>query len=104
MAAGTASQCPAFFIAIVIVIKKDDCENLKDCHMRLLKMRKHFHDSINVCYTDSVPEREYESLQEFSELFGGKVKERIILTRDTEGEENGIVYIPLWKWLLTRES
>ncbi|MCK9632636.1 MAG: ATP-binding protein [Methanoregula sp.] len=60
--------------------------------------------AINVCYTDSVPEREYESLQEFSNIFSEKVGKRIILTRDKEGEENGILYIPLWKWLLSREE
>lgn len=60
--------------------------------------------AINVCYTDSVPERESESLQEFSELFSEKVRERIILTRDKEGAENGIVYIPLWKWLIGHKS
>ncbi|WP_300223009.1 ATP-binding protein [Methanoregula sp.] len=58
--------------------------------------------AINVCYTDSIPGREADALQEFSELFAGKVRERIILTRDKEGEENRIVYTPLWKWLLGR--
>jgi predicted AAA+ superfamily ATPase len=60
--------------------------------------------AINVCYADSIPEREHAALQEFTEEFGKAVRERIILTRDMEGEENGISSIPLWKWLLTRES
>jgi predicted AAA+ superfamily ATPase len=59
--------------------------------------------AINVCYADLVPEREPEALREFTEEYGNTVRERIILTRDREEEEGGIAYIPLWKWLLTRE-
>jgi uncharacterized protein len=59
--------------------------------------------AINVCYTDTIPEREYEALQEFYGEFGKAVRERIILTRDRAGEENEISSIPLWNWLLTRK-
>ncbi len=58
--------------------------------------------AINVSYTDSIEERETRALEEFSESeeFGPQVKDMILLTRDTEKKENGIRYIPLWKWML----
>lgn len=59
--------------------------------------------AINICYSDTIPPREKTGLFEFSEEFRGAVKELIILTMDTEKEENGISFIPLWKWLLIRK-
>lgn len=56
--------------------------------------------AINVCYSDTIPDREIEGLQEFAEVFGESVKERIILTKDLEKDRDGISFIPLWKWLL----
>lgn len=56
--------------------------------------------AINVCYSDDIPDREVDSLQEFEKEFGKKVKSQIILTKDLEEERDGIVYIPLWKWLI----
>lgn len=56
--------------------------------------------AINVSYTDEIKKREAEALLELKEEFRSKVKELIILTEDTEKRENGIRYIPLWKWLL----
>lgn len=54
--------------------------------------------AINASYTDEVDEREINSLLEFKKEF--KTKELIILTKDTEKQERGIKFIPLWKWLL----
>ncbi len=59
--------------------------------------------AINVSYTDSIPERETDGLEEFKREFGEKVKELIVLTKDTDGEENGIKFIPLWRWLLIKK-
>ncbi|MCQ8894188.1 MAG: ATP-binding protein [Methanolinea sp.] len=56
--------------------------------------------AINVSYTDTIPAREKEGLQEFAGEFGGKVKEMFILTKDTEQVSDGTSLIPLWKWLL----
>jgi outer membrane protein OmpA-like peptidoglycan-associated protein len=56
--------------------------------------------AINVCYSDTIPDREIEGLQEFAEVFGESVKERIIFTKDLEKDRDGISFIPLWKWLL----
>ncbi len=56
--------------------------------------------AINVSYTDSIPERETEGLREFRDTFGDRVRDLVILTKDTERNEEGIHYIPLWKWLL----
>jgi predicted AAA+ superfamily ATPase len=58
--------------------------------------------AINVCYTDSIPDRELTALQEFSKEFGDAVREMIILTKDREGDEGGITCIPIWKWLISK--
>lgn len=58
--------------------------------------------AINVSYTDTIPAREKEGLQEFAGEFGGKVKEMFILTKDTEQVSDGTSLIPLWKWLLRK--
>lgn len=57
--------------------------------------------AINVSYTDKIEDREMKGLEEFKTKFA-KTKKRIILTRNTEKEENGIIFIPLWKWLLAK--
>lgn len=56
--------------------------------------------AINVSYTDAIPEREKDGLLEFASEFGDKVRELIILTKDTERFTDDINLIPLWKWLL----
>lgn len=56
--------------------------------------------AMNICYTDGIPDREKESLLEFKDEFGDSVEKLTILTKDSEKEEEGIMYIPLWKWLL----
>jgi predicted AAA+ superfamily ATPase len=55
--------------------------------------------AINVCYADEIDEREIKGLLEFKKEFK-KTKEMILLTKDSEKKENGIRFIPLWKWLL----
>ena len=55
---------------------------------------------VNVSYGKEVKERENKSLLAFKETFGRKVRRRIIITQDLEKEEEGIKFIPLWKWLL----
>ena len=57
---------------------------------------------INVTYGDEIEEREIKALLEFKEEFK-KTKELILITRDAEKEENGIKFIPLWKWLLVQK-
>jgi predicted AAA+ superfamily ATPase len=61
-------------------------------------------DAINVSYTDTPDEREYAGLREFLSEYKSKVRSRLLITRDLEGETEGIRCIPLWKWLLTNES
>jgi predicted AAA+ superfamily ATPase len=56
--------------------------------------------AINVTYTDTIPGRECRGLREFSDEFGPRVKDLLIITRDTGKTEDGIRYVPLWKWLL----
>jgi len=61
-------------------------------------------DAINVSYTDTPDEREYAGLREFLTEFQSKVRSRLLITRDLEGETEGIRCVPLWKWLLINES
>ena len=56
--------------------------------------------AINVCYSDDIPEREKKGLTEFDADFAGKVNRKVIITKDLEKEEEGILYIPLYRWLL----
>jgi len=56
--------------------------------------------AINVCYSDDIPDREFQSLLEFKKKFKSKAKKLVVLTKDTERRENGISLVPLWKWLL----
>jgi predicted AAA+ superfamily ATPase len=60
--------------------------------------------AINVTYSDSIAEREVGALKKFSEEeeFASRINELILLTKDTEKTENGITYIPLWKWMLEK--
>ena len=56
--------------------------------------------AINVSYTDTLPAREERALLEFRDLHDPRVRECILLTKDTEKREGAVRYIPLWKWLL----
>ena len=58
--------------------------------------------AINVSYSDEIDERETGSLKEFKEKYKSKVKRLLIITKDIEKRENGIEFIPLWKWLLEK--
>jgi hypothetical protein len=60
--------------------------------------------AINVCYSDTIPDREYEGLREFAKDFEGKIKELMVLTKDYEAKDGEITCIPLWKWLLESGS
>lgn len=55
--------------------------------------------AINVSYTNEIKEREIKSLLEFRKEFR-KTKELILLTKDVEKKEDGIKFIPLWKYLI----
>jgi len=52
--------------------------------------------AINVTYTDDIPEREINSLEEFT-----KAKRKIIITKSTYSKKGKIELIPLWLWLLS---
>jgi len=57
--------------------------------------------AINVSYTDEINKRETNSLLEFKKKYKTKVKELIVITKDTAAKNKGITFIPLWVWLLT---
>ncbi len=59
---------------------------------------------INVCYSDEIPAREYEGLEEFAKAFPGAVRELIVLTKDYEAAKGSVSCVPLWKWLLMRRE
>lgn len=65
----------------------------------IVKNRNESLVGINVSYTDKISEREIKGLLEFKKEFN-KIKELIIITKDLSKEENGIKFIPLWRWLL----
>jgi len=65
----------------------------------VVKNRDNSLTAINVTYTDEINDRETKALLEFKKEFK-KTKELILLTRDTEKRQQGIKFIPLWKWLL----
>lgn len=56
--------------------------------------------AINVCYSEIVPESEYEGLREFAREFKDPVHRLLILTKDYEAKSGPIISMPLWKWLL----
>ncbi|MFH1359216.1 MAG: ATP-binding protein [archaeon] len=56
---------------------------------------------INVTYSDEIDKREANGLLEFKGKFNKRVKKLIIITKNLEKTERGIVYIPLWKWILS---
>lgn len=59
--------------------------------------------AINVTYTDEIDKKEIETMKEFKEKYKN-VKKLIILTKNLEKKEDGISFIPIWKWLLMKEK
>lgn len=55
---------------------------------------------LNICYSNSINDREIKGLLEFKKEFKSRVKELIIVTKDRNKKEEGIRYIPLWKFAL----
>ena len=66
----------------------------------VLRNRGNTLTGVNVTYTDVIDEREIKALLEFQENFKGRVSELILLTKNVERSEDGITYVPIWKWLL----
>jgi len=67
----------------------------------VIKNKDNSVDLINVCYSDEIQKREYDSINEFIEKHPKvKINKCIILTKDIEKKEKKTEYIPLWKWLL----
>ncbi|OIN97162.1 hypothetical protein AUJ66_04225 [Candidatus Desantisbacteria bacterium CG1_02_38_46] len=54
--------------------------------------------AVNVCFSQTLPQREIDGLLEVKERLKN-IKELILITKDIQKEENGIKFIPLWKWL-----
>jgi predicted AAA+ superfamily ATPase len=55
---------------------------------------------INVCMANTLPEREFEGIREFTETYPRAKAISLVLTNNTESKKDGIELIPLWKWLL----
>ncbi|MCD4843094.1 MAG: ATP-binding protein [Methanosarcinales archaeon] len=60
--------------------------------------------AINVSYTNEIDKRENLGLIEFQKNFAGMIKELIVLTKDVNKTENGVRFIPMWKWMLGIEN
>lgn len=56
--------------------------------------------AINISYGHMLDKREINGLLEFRNTFKELVKDLLIITSDLEKIEDGIKYIPLWKWLI----
>ncbi len=69
----------------------------------IIKNHDHSLTAINVTYTDKIPEREIKSLYDFKAAFK-KTRELILLTKNIEKKEEGIKFIPLWKFLIEEIS
>ena len=67
-----------------------------DC---IIKNKDQTLTAINITYTDSINDREFLSLKEFAKEFPS-TNTLICITKNMEKQEQGITYIPLWKWLL----
>jgi uncharacterized protein len=57
---------------------------------------------INVCYADVIPERETKGFFDFEKEHKNVIK-KIIVTNNLEKIENNVHYIPLYKFLLSKE-
>ncbi|MDD4353654.1 MAG: DUF4143 domain-containing protein, partial [Candidatus Nanoarchaeia archaeon] len=66
----------------------------------ILKNKDNSLTAINVTYSDDIKEREKKGIIEFSNKFKDTLKECLILTKNYESEQDGIKYLPIWKWLL----
>ncbi len=67
----------------------------------VIKSKDNSVDLINVCYSDEIPKREFDSINEFTEKHPKlKINKCTILTKNIEKKDNRIEYIPLWKWVL----
>ncbi|MCL7411484.1 MAG: ATP-binding protein [Methanosarcinaceae archaeon] len=66
----------------------------------VVKNRDNSLTGINVTYSDIIEERETKALLELKEQFGDQVSELILITRNVSKSENGITYVPVWKWVL----
>jgi predicted AAA+ superfamily ATPase len=60
--------------------------------------------AINVSYGSIINDRETNGLLEFRDVHKGLIKNLLIITKDLEMTENGIRYVPLWKWLVGKEK
>jgi hypothetical protein len=58
--------------------------------------------AVNVSYSDEIDKREIRALLDCKKELK-KVKELIMVTKDTERKDNGIAFVPLWKWLIMGE-
>lgn len=67
----------------------------------VIKNKDNSVDLINVCYSDEIPKREVDSINEFTEKHPKlKINKCTILTKDMEKKDKETEYVPLWKWLL----
>ena len=59
---------------------------------------------INVCYGDTIPEREYEGIHDFTSCYPRLKVYPIIVTKSLEGKIDGIEHVPLYQWLYREDE
>ncbi len=70
----------------------------------IIKNKDNSLSALNVTDADEINKREISGLMDFKKEFKIKTKDLIILTRNIEKSEGGIIFMPLWKWLLIYEE
>ncbi|MBI5225196.1 ATP-binding protein [Candidatus Micrarchaeota archaeon] len=58
--------------------------------------------AMNVSYGQNIGDREIQSLNEFKKEY--PKSDLLIITKDLEQTKDGIIYVPLWKWLLEEKG
>ncbi|MBU0894875.1 MAG: ATP-binding protein [Nanoarchaeota archaeon] len=66
----------------------------------IVKNKDNSLSAINVSFTDNIHDREIKALLDFKKEFKKRKVEMVLITKNTEKKQEGIKYIPLWKWLL----
>ncbi|WFN35661.1 ATP-binding protein [Methanogenium sp. S4BF] len=59
--------------------------------------------AVSITYTDTIPREKLDGFREFTGEFGARVKEQVLITKDTAQQKGDVRCVPLWKWLLGAE-
>jgi predicted AAA+ superfamily ATPase len=57
---------------------------------------------MGVCFSDDIPEREYNCLESFHAHVPPPLGDPMLLTRSLEGQDHDVNHLPVWRWLLRK--